>query len=209
MKALLLVDLQNDFLPGGSLPVPRGDEVIEVANRLMTQFEHVVASLDWHPPDHRSFASQHEGIEIGDTFELGGHPQVAWPDHCVQGTSGAELPASLDRDGIAYFVRKGTVRDVDSYSAFFDNDHRHATGLHEHLQSLNVDELSVMGLATDYCVKYTVQDSIELGYRTRVLLDGCRGVNLLPSDTRAAIEVMRNAGAELIRGDEEPVEGDA
>ena len=205
MQALLLVDIQNDFLPGGSLPVPRGDEVIAVANRLMSEFEHVVASLDWHPRDHGSFASQHAGVEIGGSFELAGHPQIAWPDHCVQGTPGAELPESLDRDKIAYFVHKGTVREVDSYSAFFDNDHRHATGLHDYLQSQGVDELSVMGLATDYCVKYTVQDAIALGYRTRVLLDGCRGVNLLPSDTLAAVEVMRNAGAELVRGDQETV----
>ena len=194
MNVLLLIDIQNDFLPGGALAVPDGDAVIEVANREIESAEHVVATQDWHPAVHGSFASQHDGVSVGDMFELGGLPQVAWPDHCVQGTEGAEFSSALNTDRIDKVVRKGTDPMIDSYSGFFDNDHRQATGLHEYLQSVGATELSVLGLATDYCVKFTVLDAIELGYRTRVIWDGCRGVNLAQGDVDAAIESMRSAG---------------
>ncbi len=200
MHALLLIDIQNDFLPGGALAIPEGDQVIEVANRAMESADHVVATQDWHPVDHGSFASQHDGVEIGDSFLLDGLPQIAWPDHCVQGTRGAEFAAALHRDRIQHIVRKGTDRAIDSYSGFFDNDHRLATGLDEYLRSQGIRELTVMGLATDYCVKFTVLDAIELGYVTHVRLDGCRGVNLLPGDVAAAVEMMRAKGAEILTG---------
>ena len=198
MRALLLTDIQNDFLPGGALAVPHGDEVIEVANHAISTAEHVVACQDWHPPDHGSFASQHEGIEVGDTFVLNGLTQIAWPDHCVQGTHGAEFAEALHRDKIDFVVQKGTEREVDSYSGFFDNGHRQSTGLDRYLKSIGVRGLTVMGLTTDYCVRFTVLDAIQLGYSTRVLLAGCRGVNLHPGDVDGAIEAMRQAGAEMI-----------
>lgn len=198
MQVLLLSDIQNDFLPGGALAVPEGDRVIDVANRAMERAEHVVAIQDWHPPDHGSFASQHPGVEVGDTFLLQGLSQIAWPDHCVQGTHGAEFAEALHQDRIEFVARKGTRRDVDSYSGFFDNAHLHSTGLHDYLKSIGATELTVMGLATDYCVKFTVLDAIHLGYRTRVLLAGCRGVNLHPGDVDEAIEAMRQAGAVIV-----------
>ncbi|MCL4155447.1 UNVERIFIED_CONTAM: hypothetical protein GTU68_054683 [Idotea baltica] len=198
MHALLLIDLQNDFLPGGALAVKEGDAVIPVANRIMNSFDLVVATQDFHPADHGSFASQHPGVAVGDTFDLHGLPQVAWPDHCVQGTAGAQLSAELRRDAISHVVPKGTDPTVDSYSGFFDNGHKKATGLHALLQSKGVTELSIMGLATDYCVKFTVFDAIELGYLVRVVLQGCRGVDLQPGDVQQAIADMKRAGAELL-----------
>lgn len=201
MHALLLIDIQNDFLPGGALPIHEGDQVIEVANQAMELAEHVVATQDWHPADHGSLASQHEGVEIGDQILLDGLPQIAWPDHCVQGTHGAELASALHRDRIQHIVRKGTDRTIDSYSGFFDNDHRRSTGLDDYLRSQGIRELTVMGLATDYCVKFTVLDALQLGYVTRVRIDGCRGVNLLPKDVAAAVQMMRIAGAEILTGD--------
>lgn len=198
MRALLLVDIQNDFLPGGALPVPDGHQVINVANLAIGTTDYVVATQDWHPSDHRSFASQHSNLRIGETFLLNGSPQVAWPDHCVQGTLGADLAAALAVDKIDHVSRKGTNRLIDSYSGFFDNDRLLGTGLDDHLRSRGIDELVVMGLATDYCVKYTVLDALALGYRTRVLLPGCRGIDMQPGDVVAAIETMRDAGAEIM-----------
>lgn len=201
MQALLLIDIQNDFLPGGALPIPEGDQVIEVANRAMEHAEHVVATQDWHPADHGSFASQHDGVEVGERILLAGLPQTVWPDHCVQETHGADLAAALHRDRIEYIARKGTDRTIDSYSGFFDNGQRRSTGLDDYLRSQGIVELTVMGLATDYCVKSTVLDAIKLGYVTRVRLDGCRGVNLLPRDVASAVDTMRAAGAEILTGD--------
>ena len=198
MHGLLLIDIQNDFLPGGSLAVPDGDAVVEVANRAMPSFDHVVATQDWHPADHGSFASQHDGVEVGQVFELDGLSQVAWPDHCVQNTSGADFASALDRNQIDHITRKGTNRYIDSYSGFFDNGHRQQTDLDEHLKSVGVTDLTVMGLATDYCVRFTVLDSLRLGYSTRVVLAGCRGVNLNRGDVEKAIDEMRTAGAEII-----------
>lgn len=198
MHALLLIDIQNDFLPGGALGVPQGDQVIEVANQEMLRADYVVATQDWHPPNHGSFASQHDGIAIGDVFQLDGLPQIAWPDHCVQGTSGAELADGLETKRIDHIALKGTSPNIDSYSGFFDNGHRQTTGLDDHLRSIGVRHLSVMGLATDYCVKFTVLDALQLEYPTRVLLAGCRGVNLQEGDVEKAITEMREAGADII-----------
>lgn len=178
--------------------MPDGDAVIAVANDLIDSANHVVATQDWHPQDHGSFASQHNGVSIGEVFDLDGVPQVAWPDHCVQDTVGAEFADRLLTDRIDHVVHKGTKRMIDSYSGFFDNDHRQTTGLHQYLQQLGATDLTVAGLATDYCVKFTVLDALQLGYRVRVVTSGCRGVNLSPGDVDAALEEMKAAGAEFV-----------
>ncbi len=210
MKALILVDLQNDFTPAapatpnagakpdGALAVPEGNDVLPVVNRLMDHFPLVVATQDWHPPGHRSFASQHEGHDVGEVIEWKGLEQILWPDHCVQGTFGAELLAGLDLSRVQLVIRKGTDPDIDSYSGFFDNGHRKATGLDDELKARHVDELYIAGLATDYCVKWTVLDACKLGYRTTVIADACRGVDLEQGDVDRAWQEMRDAGAEIV-----------
>jgi nicotinamidase/pyrazinamidase len=194
MKALLLIDIQNDFLPGGALAVPAGDAVVPVANEKMLQYELVVATQDWHPADHLSFASQHAGKHAYDQIQLAGLPQTLWPDHCVQGTAGAEFPVALNRAGVHHVVQKGTDRAIDSYSGFFDNARRKATGLEELLRDRGVDEVHLMGLATDYCVKATALDAIDIGFRTVLIREGVRGVELKPGDCQRAIDEMRAAG---------------
>ncbi len=198
MKALILVDLQNDFMPGGALAVPRGDEVVAAANRLARRFEHVIATQDWHPADHLSFASQHPGKSPGDAIELDGLQQTLWPDHCVQETAGAELHRGLDIDRIDAVIRKGSDRLLDSYSAFFDNAHRRATGLHKRLQGVGGDEIYLMGLATDYCVKFSALDAVGLGLRAHVIREGCRGIELEPGDISRAWEEMAAAGVNVV-----------
>ncbi|TKI08167.1 bifunctional nicotinamidase/pyrazinamidase [Martelella alba] len=199
-QALILIDLQNDFCQGGALAVPDGDAVIPVANEAMTVSRRrgipVVASIDWHPADHRSFAIN-SGGEIGELGELEGLPQVWWPVHCVQHSPGAQLHPALNAAGIDQRVYKGCQTDIDSYSAFYDNGHRGRTVLHAWLKERNISALLIMGLATDYCVKFTVLDALSLGYTVMVLTDGCRGVDLTPGDSGAALEAMRMAGARL------------
>ncbi|MCA9074860.1 MAG: bifunctional nicotinamidase/pyrazinamidase [Planctomycetaceae bacterium] len=199
MKALLLVDIQNDFLPGGALAVAEGDKVVPVANRLMEQYDLVVATQDWHPVDHLSFASQHDGHNIGDVIPLNGLDQILWPDHCVEGSQGAEFAAGLNMNGVSHVVRKGTDRHIDSYSGFFDNARRRATGLEAWLREHGVNEVHVMGLATDYCVKFTALDAVELGFKSVLLTEGIRGVELHPGDCAAAINEMSKAGVEVER----------
>lgn len=199
MKALILVDIQNDFLPGGALPVPRGDEVIPVANRLAARFALVVATQDWHPPDHASFAANHPGRRVGEVIDLDGLPQVLWPVHCVQGTPGAELAAELTRERVARVIQKGTDPRIDSYSGFFDNGRRKATGLADYLAQRGVGEVFVLGLATDYCVKATAIDAARLGFRTHLVLDGCRGVELCAGDCERAVDEMRQAGVDVLQ----------
>lgn len=194
MKALLLIDIQNDFLPGGSLAVREGDAIIPVVNRLAPRYEHVVATQDWHPADHLSFASQHPGRSVGEMVQLDGLDQVLWPNHCVRGTPGAEFAATLDASEIDHVIRKGTDRTIDSYSGFFDNARRKATGLETHLRERGIDELHIAGLATDYCVKFTAIDGADLGFRVVVLEDAARGVELNPGDCRLAFDKMREAG---------------
>ena len=198
MNALILVDLQYDFMPGGALAAREGDQVVAVANRLMPHFDLVAATQDWHPADHKSFASQHEGKRVGDVIQLDGLEQVLWPDHCIQGTLGADLHGELDVGRIHEVVRKGTNTQIDSYSGFFDNGHRQSTGLSELLKGRDISNVAVMGLATDYCVKFTVLDAIELGLRTFFIEDGCRGVDLSHGDVSRAIEAMRSVGAEVV-----------
>lgn len=197
-QALLLIDIQNDFVEGGALAVPQGNEIIEVANRLTHRFHQVVATQDWHPRDHRSFASQNPGVAMYKQFELEGLPQTAWPDHCIQNTVGAELVAGLNQDRIHHRIYKGTERSIDSYSSFFDNGHRRSTGLSELLNNLEIKEVFVLGLATDYCVLYSVLDALREGFRTTVITDACRGVGLNPNDIPQAWSRMKHAGAQLI-----------
>jgi nicotinamidase/pyrazinamidase len=211
MRALILVDLQNDFLPavvgpdgtraGGALAVADGDAVIPVANRLIGRFDRVVATQDWHPADHGSFAVQHAGRRPGEVIDLFGLQQVLWPVHCVAETHGAAFAPGLDVAAVHAVFRKGTRPEVDSYSGFFDNGRRHDTGLDGWLRAEGVTEVTVMGLATDYCVKWTALDACALGFRTRLVLDGCRGVELAPGDCARAVAEMQAAGVEVIASD--------
>ncbi|MGI6539649.1 MAG: bifunctional nicotinamidase/pyrazinamidase [Bacillota bacterium] len=199
MEALLLVDLQNDFLPGGALGVLEGDQVIPVANRVQEYFDIVIATADWHPPGHGSFASSHPGCKAGDVIELSGMPQVLWPDHCVQHTEGAEFSPHLNTGKIDKVIYKGMDPEIDSYSGFFDNGRRNATGLETYLRDQKVDTVYVMGLATDYCVKYTALDAVSLGYRTWLIEDGCRGVEVAEGDVERALAEMKAAGVRVVK----------
>lgn len=202
MKALILVDLQNDFLPGGALAVPGGDEVVPVANRLQEVFDRVIATKDWHPRRHGSFASSHPGHQVGGEVELAGLTQILWPDHCVQFTRGSEFAPGLDTSRIAKIFYKGVDPDVDSYSALYDNAHLRATGLGDYLRHLGVEDIYVLGLATDYCVKLTALDALEEGFRVRVVVDGCRAVDLAAGDGERALAEIRDAGGELVTSSE-------
>lgn len=199
MKALLLVDIQNDFLPGGALAVAKGNEVISVANRVMPHFENIFATQDFHPKDHESFASQHPKKKVGELISLHGITQVLWPDHCVQGTKGADFSNELEISKVKKIFQKGKQRAVDSYSGFFDNGKKGDTGLHAFLQKEKINTLFLMGLATDYCVKFTALDACELGYQVFVIEDGCRGVDLASGDCIKAIEEMKSAGVKFIQ----------
>lgn len=200
-QALILIDLQNDFCPGGALPVKDGDSTLAVANRYAAKFHRlqrpVVATLDWHPANHGSFASV-SGQAAGTLGELDGLPQIWWPDHCVQHSAGAELHPELDRRYLTTQIYKGEQPLIDSYSAFFDNGHRSKTGLNSWLKSRGVTSLTMLGLATDYCVKYSVLDALALGYQVQVVAAGCRGVNMSPQDSEIALAEMAAKGAVII-----------
>jgi nicotinamidase/pyrazinamidase len=198
MKALILVDIQNDFVPGGALAVPDGDKVVPVANRLMSKFPLVVATQDWHPAEHGSFAAHYPGKKPGDMIELSGLPQILWPVHCVENTKGAEFVSGLETRHIHHVIQKGTDPRIDSYSGFFDNGHRKATGLSGYLKEANVRDVYVMGLATDYCVKFTALDARAQGFNTYLIEDGSRGVNLKPDDVANAINEMKKTGVKLL-----------
>lgn len=198
MRTLVLVDIQNDFLPGGALPVPEGDLIIPVVNRLLPRFELIVATQDWHPPDHGSFAVSHPERKPFEQIDLHGLSQTLWPVHCVQHTGGALFAPALDTRRIARVFPKGTDGRVDSYSGFFDNGHRQSTGLSEWLRGCGVSELVVVGLATDYCVKFTALDAIQEGFQVSLVEDACRGVNLQPGDVAQAVAAMRNAGVQVV-----------
>ena len=206
MNSLILVDIQNDFLPGGALAVPNGHEVIPVANLLIAKknklFDLIVATQDWHPKNHGSFASNNPGKRVGDIGNLGGVDQVMWPDHCVQGTFGAELATALERRQLDYVVRKGTHPEIDSYSGFFDNGHKNETGLADYLKQSSISAVSVMGLATDYCVKYTALDAKDLGFDTSLVIDGSKAVNIHPDDEKRAIAELMQAGVNIVNSQE-------
>ncbi len=196
-----MVDIQNDFLPGGALAVKEGSKIIPLVNKLQSKFDLVVATQDWHPANHESFASNCPNGVIGDLVDLHGLPQVLWPDHCIQNTWGAELADTLDLSSVQKVFRKGTEAAVDSYSGFFDNGKRKDTGLSTYLQSKDVEQLFIVGLATDYCVKFTALDAVNLGFVTTVIVDAVKAVNLHPEDQENAIETMRLAGIQIIKSD--------
>ena len=198
MNALILVDIQNDFLPGGALAVPEGDQIVPIVNRLQPRFDLIVATQDWHPAEHGSFAANHPNRTPGERIDLHGLPQILWPTHCVQETPGADFAPGLDRQRWARVFVKGTDPAIDSYSGFYDNGHRQATGLGDYLRGKGVTDVYVAGLATDYCVKFTVLDAVKLGFRAHLMEDACRGVNLQPGDAAAAIAEMRDAGAQVV-----------
>jgi len=179
IDALILVDLQNDFCPGGSLAVKEGDTVVPVVNELQKHFALVVATKDWHPAGHSSF-------------------ETLWPPHCVQETPGAEFVADLDTSHIERVFLKGTDLEIDSYSGFFDNEHKRATGLGDYLQERSVSDVAIVGLATDYCVKFTALDAVSLGFKTTVVADACRGVEVNKGDTARAIEEMAAGGVNIM-----------
>jgi len=197
MNTLLLVDIQNDFLPGGALAVPGGDEIVPVVNELMNQFDLVVATQDWHPRDHVSFLTNHAGHKMFDQIDADGLKQVLWPEHCVEWTGGAMFASGLDTRRIDQVFPKGTDNRIDSYSGFFDNGRRHSTGLGDWLRARGVGNLTVGGLATDYCVKFTVLDALAEGFQVTVRMDACRGVELNDGDIGRAVEEMRENGATI------------
>lgn len=200
MKALLLIDIQNGFCAGGNLAVADGDAIIPIVNDLIANggYELIIASQDWHPANHGSFASQHEGKKPFEMGELSGQPQMMWPDHCVQNTSDAELHPSLNKTAIQYIQRKGENPAVDSYSAFRDNDLSAKTGLDEFLRGKSISDLDICGLATDYCVKFSVLDALDMlpNVNIRFIEDASRGID--PEGIREAIKEMRMNGAEII-----------
>ncbi len=200
MKAFIIVDIQYDFCPGGALPVKEGDKVIPIINSLQDKFDVVVATQDWHPKDHGSFASV-QGKHVYDQIMLFGLEQTLWPDHCVQGTHGAELHKELKKERIGKIFYKATDKNIDSYSAFFDNGHKKSTGLAPYLKAKGVNEIYIAGLAADYCVKFTALDAIALGYKTAVIRDACRGVNIAEDDSKKAFDEMEKAGVILIDSD--------
>ena len=199
MKALILVDIQNDFCPGGALAVADGDAVVPIANRLMDAVDLVVATQDWHPANHGSFASNHPGKQVFTMGDLAGLPQVMWPDHCVEWTGGAQFHPDLDTRRIDRVFHKGTDATIDSYSGFFDNGRRKATGLGDWLHDRHVSEVLICGLATDYCVKATAIDAAQLGFRTVLVEDACRGVGMKAMDVPNALAAMRTAGVVITR----------
>lgn len=200
-KALLIVDLQNDFCQGGSLHVPDGDAVIPLANQLQEHFDWIIATKDWHPKDHVSFAANHPGKQVGDQIVVDNILQVLWPIHCVQHSKGAEFHPDLDTSKVKKIFHKGVEQGIDSYSAFFDNEHLRSTGLGDYLHQQGITDIYIIGLATDYCVKYSTLDSLHLGFNTYVIEDACRGVNLTAGDTELAFKEMRAAGAIIIKSD--------
>lgn len=200
-SALIVIDVQNDFCPGGALGVADGDAVIAPINRLMPRFPVRVLTQDWHAPDHRSFASSHPGAEHYSTTEMPYGPQVLWPDHCVQGTFGAEFHADLDVDRADLILRKGFRPHVDSYSAFFENDRETPTGLAGYLRERGVTGLWLAGIATDFCVHYTALDARRLGFAVTVIEDACRGIDL-DGSLAAAFNAMDAAGVTLTRADQ-------
>jgi nicotinamidase/pyrazinamidase len=199
MKALILVDIQNDFLPGGALAVPDGDAIIPIVNKLQSVFPIVVATQDWHPANHGSFAANHSGKKVFEHIDLNGLPQTLWPIHCVQNTNGAELATALNRERITKVFQKGTDAAIDSYSGLFDNGHRKSTGLGEWLKSRGVTDVFICGLATDYCVKFTALDAVQFCFRSHVIEDACRGVNLRPDDVQNAIAELKSAGVAMLQ----------
>jgi nicotinamidase/pyrazinamidase len=195
-EALIVIDVQNDFCPGGALAVEGGHDIVPLINQLMQRFENIVLTQDWHPADHSSFASQHKGRAPFETIEMSYGPQTLWPDHCIIGSKGAAFHPGLDANDSDLIIRKGFRQAVDSYSAFFENDHKTPTGLSGYLRERGIGKLSFAGLATDFCVAYSALDARKLGFEAEVLLGACRGIDLAGS-MEDMLGKMRAAGVEL------------
>jgi nicotinamidase/pyrazinamidase len=196
MRALIIVDVQNDFVPGGALEVAGGDRVVPEINAVMNTFDLVVATQDWHPPEHNSFASNHPGKNVFDTIKIRGLDQILWPDHCVQGTRGAEFDAGLNMSPVEAIFRKGMDPDIDSYSGFFDNGRRKSTGLAGFLREKNARDLIFCGLAGDVCVYYTIQDALKEGFEVGLLVKAARPLNMKTFDQQ--ITSLKSAGVNII-----------
>jgi nicotinamidase/pyrazinamidase len=197
---LLVVDIQNDFCPGGALSVPRGDEVVPLVNRLAQRFEHVVLTQDWHPRGHQSFASTHPGRKLYDTIMVSYGPQILWPDHCVQGTAGAEFRNDLQIPHAELVLRKGYHRDIDSYSAFFENDRMTHTGLAGYLRERGMTRVFIAGLAFDFCVRYSAEDARRENFDVIALEDACRGIDVGGS-MAATRQSLAEIGAACVTSD--------
>ncbi|MBM1308803.1 bifunctional nicotinamidase/pyrazinamidase [Sulfitobacter mediterraneus] len=196
MKALIVIDQQNDFCPGGALAVPEGDQIVQGINALMPEFDAVILTQDWHPAGHSSFASSHDGKNPYDVIDMPYGPQVLWPDHCIQGSMGAKFHMELQQDRADLIIRKGYNPAIDSYSAFFENDHKTATGLEGYLRTRGITELTMVGLALDFCVNFSAVDAANLGFDVTVRRDLCRAIDL-DGSLAAALEGMDKAGVTL------------
>ena len=195
--ALVVIDLQNDFCPGGALAVAGGDDIVPIVNRMIAENENVVLTQDWHPAGHSSFASTHDGKQPFETIDMPYGPQTLWPDHCVQGTKGAQFHPDLVWTRAEIIIRKGFRKTIDSYSAFFENDHKTPTGLGGYLKERNISAITLVGLATDFCVAYSALDARKLGIEVTVELDACRGIDLGGSLATMTAK-MQEAGVELV-----------
>jgi nicotinamidase/pyrazinamidase len=201
IKALIIVDVQNDFCPGGALAVPEGDKIIPVINKLSGKFERVVATQDWHPTDHMSFAANHPGKKVYDIIEYKGTEQVLWPEHCVSGTTGAKFHPELNTVNVDLILRKGINPEIDSYSAFRENDKSTLTGLEGYLKTLEIKETYLCGLALDYCVFYSAMDAKELGFETYVIIDGTKGIDSPEGNIDKSLAIMKKKGIQIIQSD--------
>jgi nicotinamidase/pyrazinamidase len=197
-RVLLVVDVQNDFCPGGSLAVNEGDQVVPVINHCSPLFDRVIATQDWHPRNHVSFAASHPGKKIHDVVKVNGLEQVLWPQHCVGGTHGADFHPALNTENFSLLLRKGTNASIDSYSAFQENDKKTKTGLDGYLRGLGIRTVYVCGLATDYCVFYSALDAVSMGFSTHVVIDACRGVDVPAGSVERSIDMMREHGIDIM-----------
>ena len=195
-RALIVIDVQNDFCPGGALAVAEGDRIVPGINALMADYDAVILTQDWHPAGHSSFASSHPGASPFDVTQMAYGPQVLWPDHCIQGSLGAQFHPDLTTDRADLVIRKGFDPAIDSYSAFFENDHSTPTGLEGYLRTRGIDDLTMVGLATDFCVNFSAVDATRLGFRVTVRTEFCRGIDL-DGSLQAAMEGMAQAGVDI------------
>jgi nicotinamidase/pyrazinamidase len=200
--ALLIIDVQNDFLPGGALAVSSGDQIIPIVNLLQSKFDFIVASQDFHPADHKSFAANNPGRKVGDIVDLNGLDQFLWPVHCVQGTTGADFSKALIHENWNKIFQKGMNSEVDSYSGFFDNAKRGDTGLSKFLKENQIERVFICGLALDYCVNFTALDSLNEGFETFLVTDATRPVNVMPTDGENSLRELEAAGIKLITSNE-------
>ena len=196
MNALILIDIQNDFLSGGSLEVPKGDEIIDNVNSIMDNYNIVVATKDWHPKDHISFASNHKNKNVGQIIKINNLDQMLWPDHCIKDSKGSEFPKKLNSHKIHKIFYKGVDSDIDSYSGFYDNGKIRSTGLSNFLKKSNINQVDIVGLATDYCVKYSSIDAYNEGFKTKVLCSCVRGISVQTTET--AFKEMKDKGISII-----------